>query len=119
MLSRPVDSSGDILPVLSPSDLLSGPEALAAALADHLRLHYGDWWEYESRGNEIFDMIAASRYTERDAEALASYLVSYLQEFPGVRSVSGVSASFSGRVFDFSAKVHPEEGAPATVAFSV
>ena len=115
---RPVDASGDILPVLFSRDLLSGPEALAAALADHLWLHYGDWWEYDSRGNEIFDMIAASRYTERDADALSSYLVSYMEEFPGVQSVSGVSASFSGRTFKFSATVRAEEGASVPVAFS-
>ena len=118
MLSRPVDSSGDILPVLSSPDLLSGPEALAAALADHLRLHTGDWWEYESRGNEIFDMIAVSRYTERDAEALSSYLVSYMEEFPGVRSVESIAFSFSGRVFKFSATVRAEDGASVPVSFS-
>ena len=118
MLSRPVDSSGDILPVLSSPDLLSGPEALAAALADHLRLHCGDWWEYESRGNEIFDMIAASRYTERDAEALSSYLVSYIEEFPGVRSVGNIASSFSGRAFAFSATVRAEDGASVPVSFS-
>ena len=106
---RPVDLSGDILPVRSRADLLTGSEALAAALADHLKLHYADWWEYDSRGNEIFGMIASSRYTAQDADALSSYLVSYIQEFPGVRSVSDISASFSGRTFSFSALVHPEE----------
>ena len=42
MTSRPIDSSGDILPVLSPSDLLSDTPAVAAALSDHLRLFSGD-----------------------------------------------------------------------------
>ena len=110
MRCRPTDPSGDVLPVLSPGDLLTGSEALAAGLADHLKLHYADWWEYDSRGNEIFDMIAASRYTAQDADALSSYLAAYIQEFPGVRSVSDISASFSGRTFNFSAAVHPEEG---------
>ena len=118
MLSRPFDSSGDILPVLSPSDLLSGPEALAAALADHLRLHAGGWWEYEARGNEVFGMIAASRYTERDAEALSSYLVSYIEEFPGVRSVGNIASSFSGRGFKFSATGRAEDGASVPVSFT-
>ena len=51
MLTRPTDPSGDILPVLSSSDLLSGPEAAAVALRDHLNLFTGDWWETESQGN--------------------------------------------------------------------
>ena len=117
MLSRPTDSAGDILPVLSSADLLTGPEALAAALSDHLNLHYADWWEYDSRGNEVFDMIAASRYTARDADALSSYLVSYIQEFPGIRSVTDPSASFSGHTFSFSARVIPEEGSPVRISF--
>ena len=119
MRTRPVESTGDILPVLAPSDLLTGPEALAAGVADHLKLNYGDWWEYASRGNEIFDMIAASRFTAQDADALSSYLVSYIQEFPGIRSVSDISASFSVRTFSFSAVVHPEEGSsPVPVTFT-
>lgn len=119
MQARPVDPTGDILPVLSAADILHGPEALASALADHLKLHYADWWEYDTRGNEVFDMIAASRCTARDADTLASYLASYVQEFPGVRDVSEVSASFSGRTFTFSAKVRSEEGDQVPVSFSV
>ena len=44
MLSRPVDASGDILPVLSPSDLLSGVQTVAVGVKDHLNLYAGDWW---------------------------------------------------------------------------
>ena len=36
MLSRPTDDTGDILPVLSPADLLSGISAVAAGLQDHM-----------------------------------------------------------------------------------
>ena len=38
MLLRPVDASGDILPVSSSSDLLSGPEAVARLAAYKLSL---------------------------------------------------------------------------------
>ncbi len=111
MLSRPVDASGDILPVTKSSDLLSGVPAVEAGLTDHRCLFFGEWWEDPEKGNEILDLISESRCTDRDAETLESYLVSYLLEFPGVQSISVVSSSFSGPTFFFSCTVHTEDGA--------
>ena len=110
MLSRPVDASGDILPVLSPSDLLSGVQAVAIGVKDHLNLYAGDWWENPELGNEVLDLLSESRCTDQDADTLSSYLVSYLLEFPGILSVSDISASFSGRAFNFSCTAHTEAG---------
>ena len=45
MLIRPVDASGDILPVLSSSDMISGPEAVALLVRYRLSLLRGEWWE--------------------------------------------------------------------------
>lgn len=45
MLLRPVDASGDILPVLSSSDLESDPESVALLVRDRLNLLSGEWWE--------------------------------------------------------------------------
>ncbi len=118
MTSRPFDASGDVLPVLSPADLLSGPEAVAAALRDHLKLYRGDWWEYADRGNEILDMIAVSRCTDRDAATLVNYLTFYILTLPGVVSVTGASGSFSGRAFSFSCTAHTEEGEETGVSVS-
>ncbi len=116
MKTRPVDGSGDILPVLSPSDLLTGPAAAAAALRDHLRLHRGDWWEYASKGNEILDLLAISRCADRDAATLVTYLTSYILTLPGIVSVSDTAASFSGRAFHFSCTAHTETGDAASVS---
>ena len=113
MLSRPVDASGDILPVLFSSDLLSGVPAVAAGVRDHLRMYAGDWWEDPELGNEVLDLMADSRCTDQDAETLSSCLVSYLLEFPGVLSVTDVSASFSGRTFRFTCTAHTEAGETA------
>ena len=51
MLLRPVDASGDILPVLSSSSMLSGPEAVARLAEYRLRWSAGGisaevvgWW---------------------------------------------------------------------------
>ncbi len=118
MTSRPFDSSGDILPVLSPSDMISGPAAAAAALRDHLCLYRGEWWEYAERGNEILDLISISRCTEQDAAALVSCLTSYILTLPGIVSVSDASASFSGHTFTLICKAHTEEGDTAEVHIS-
>ena len=118
MLSRPADASGDVLPVMAPSDLLSGPPALAAGLHDHLNLFPGEWWETPDRGNPVFDLISVSRRTEQDAQTLASCLVSYVSSFPDVQSVSDVRTSFSGRIFSFSCTVHTETGETLPLHFS-
>ena len=116
MRCRPRDATGDILPVLSLSDLLSDTAAAAASLTDHLRLLRGDWWENPSSGDEILDLLSDARGTEREAETLTAYLVSYLMTHPQVRSVSAPRGSFTGRTFHFSCTVHTEAG-EADVAF--
>ena len=50
MILRPVDASGDLLPVLSSSDLLSGPEAVARLVQYRLSLLRGEWWENPENG---------------------------------------------------------------------
>ena len=45
MLLRPVDASGDILPVLSTSVLVSDPESVVLLVRDRLNLLSGEWWE--------------------------------------------------------------------------
>ena len=118
MMSRPIDSAGDILPVLSPSDLLSDVPAVAAALSDHLRLFSGDWWEKPDSGNEIFDLVSGSVIREKDLPALAGYLSSYIQSFPPIQSVSDVHASLSGSTFRYSATAHISGGGEVPVSFS-
>ena len=110
MLLRPVDASGDILPVLSASVLVSGPEAVTLLVRDRLNLLSGEWWENPARGCRIFDMIRERRVTEQDVPALSSYLCSYISASCGVRSVEDVYADVSGRRFIFSCRVLTEEG---------
>ena len=117
MTSRPTDSAGDILPVLSSSDLLSGPAAAAAGLRDHLNLFAGDWWEYASRGNAILELLPLSRRTDRDAATLSASLSAYILSFPAIRSLSEVSASFSGRRLHFVATAHTAAGETFPVSF--
>ncbi len=110
MLLRPDDASGDILPVLSASVLVSGPDAVTLLVRDRLNLLSGEWWENPARGCEIFDMIRAGRVTEKDVSALASYLSSFIAATHGVQSVEDVRTAVSGRQFAYSCRVLTSAG---------
>ena len=110
MLLRPVDASGDILPVLSASALISDPESVVLLVRDRLNLLSGEWWENPSWGCEIFDMIRSGRVTENNVPALASYLSSYIASTPGVQSVEDVHTAVSGRQFTYSCRVLTGQG---------
>ena len=110
LLLRPLDDSGDILPVSSLSALLSGPEAVTALVRLRLNLLAGEWWENPARGCEIFNMIRDRRITEQDAPSLSSYLCSYISATPGVRSLEDVRSAVTGRQFTFSCRVLTEDG---------
>lgn len=118
MLSRPVDASGDILPVLALSDLATEPTATASALRDHLSLLPGDWWEYPSRGNQVVSLLPEARATPASAATLAAYLSAYIESFPSVASVSVVSTEFSGRQFIYTAEVHLSSGESEVIHFA-
>ena len=103
MILRPVDSSGDILPVLSSAELLRDAPAVARLVRDRLDLLSGEWWENPARGNAILDMLRESRFTEADRQVLASYITSYIRETPGVQDVDDVTFSVeNGRQFTYS-----------------
>ena len=110
MLLRPVDASGDILPVLSTSVLVSDPESVVLLVRDRLNLLSGEWWENPSWGCEIFDMIRDLRVTENDVSALSSYLSSYIAATHGVQSVEDVRTAVSGRQFTYSCRVLTQHG---------
>ena len=111
MVHRPVDETGDILPVLSSGDLLRGADAVARLIRERLELYAGDWWENSDWGNEILQMLQETRLTEADGQALASYLTSYIRETPGVENVSDVTFSVeNGKQFSYKCNVVTEYG---------
>ena len=99
MILRPVDSSGDILPVRTSRDLLSGPEAAAQLVKYRLSLLTGEWWETPETGFFILEQLRDGRITEADASALSSAVTAYIRETDGVRDVEKVTFSVSGRRF--------------------
>ena len=110
MRLRPVDETGDILPVLSPADLIPGAPAVARLVRDRLELLSRDWWENSDWGNEVLQMLQESRLTEADTQALVSYLSSYIRETTGVTDVRDAAGSVSGSRFSFSCVVETEYG---------
>ena len=110
MRMRPVDPSGDILPVLSAAGMVSGAEAVAVLAGDRLRLLTGDWWENPEWGCEILDLIRDSRLTEKDAQAVSTYLSAYVRETPGVLDVRDEQWELSGSQFRWSCTVVTEYG---------
>ena len=110
MLLRPVDASGDILPVFSSSAMISGPEAAALLVQDRLSLLRGEWWENPENGFFILDTLRGSRISEADASALSSQISAYVRETPGVRDVANVRFAVEGRRFSWSCEVLTEDG---------
>ena len=105
MVVRSVDDNGDVLPVLTFSDLVKGTSAAALLVRDRLDLLAGDWWENPEKGNGLLRMMQESRLTEADQQALANYLTSYIRETDGVQDVRDVMFSVAGRQFSFSCTV--------------
>ncbi len=110
MLLRPVDASGDVLPVLSSSDLLSGPEAVAQLVQYRLSLLAGEWWENPERGFRILERFQDSRITVSDASSLSSMITAYIRETDGVQDVTDVRFTVSGRQFSYHCTVRTEAG---------
>ena len=118
MILRPVDDTGDILPVLSSSVLLTGAPAVARLVEDRLNLYAGDWWENPARGNQVIEMLRESRLTEADGQAMATYLTSYIRKTDGVEDVREVRFSVEGRQFSYGCTVVTDEG-QADVRYSL
>ena len=115
MILRPVDSDGDVLPVLSTSDLFSGPEAVALLVKYRLSLLQGEWWENPGIGFGILELLRSSRLTQDSGASLASYITDYIRDTAGVLTVEDVSFSVSGRIFSYFCSVRTAEGS-ATVS---
>ena len=110
MLLRPVDFSGDILPVLSSSAMLSSPEAVAQLVKDRLSLLREEWWENPAAGFGILEDLRSSRLSSASGSVLASQITDYIRDTPGVLAVDDVSFSVSGRQFSYACTIRTEEG---------
>ena len=117
MLLRPVDAAGDICPVRSSSDLLSGPEAVARLAAFKLSLLKGDWWEYPEDGFFVLEFMREKRFSEANAGMFASRVTEFIRGVEGVFEVDDVQFETDGRVFRYSCQLLTEEG-PAALEYA-
>ena len=117
MILRPVDSAGDILPVLISRDVLSGPEAVARFVADKLSLLQGDWWENPDDGFFVLEFMKEERFSDANAQMFASRVTEFIRGCEGVFEVDEVSFESEGRSFRYSCRLLTEEG-PATLEYS-
>lgn len=110
MKIRPTDRNGDILPVIDSVSMRTGDAAVTELVKERLGLLCGDWWENPSWGNMALDMFRESRRTEADLKAIASYIISYIQDTSGVQDVRDVQYSLSGKVFQLSCMIITNDG---------
>lgn len=110
MRMRPVDGTGDVLPVLGAGDLVSGAAAVALLAENRLKLLEGDWWENPTWGCGVLRMLQEGRLTEADALAISTYLSAYVRETPGVTEVRDEAWSLSGREFRWSCTAVTDSG---------
>ena len=110
MLLRPVDATGDILPVSSSADLLSGPEAVARLAAYKLSLLKGDWWENPEDGFFVLEFMREERFSEANAGMFASRVTEFIRSVEGVFEVEDVQFQIDGRVFRYTCRLVTEEG---------
>ena len=110
MKMRPVDEQDDILPVLHISDMPVDAEAVVLLIKDRLNMFAGEWWEKESWGNEILEMLKVSRLTEADAQPLSTYLAEFVRETPGVQDVTDIAYTIENRQFSWKCTAMTEYG---------
>ncbi len=110
MLLRPVDDTGDILPVLCSDDLLTDAEAIARLAEARLWVFVEDWWEKPGSGNPALELLRENRLTEADGDAIAQALSDYILQTPGVLSVAEPSVTFTDRQVNFSCRLLTSQG---------
>ncbi len=110
MKIRPSDANGDIMPVIDSVSMRTGNDAVSELVKDQLSLLCGDWWENPAWGNMGLDMFRESRRTEADLKAIASYIISYIQDTAGVQDVRDVQYSVSGKGFQLSCTIITNDG---------
>ena len=117
MILRPVDAAGDIQPVSSSADLLSGPEAVARLVAYKLSLLKGDWWKNPEDGFFVLEFMREERFSEANAGMLASRVTEFIRGVEGVFEVDDVQFQMDNRTFHYSCHLLTEEG-PAALEYT-
>ena len=109
MKVRPVDGSGDMLPIYESSQMLEGAEAIAQIVKERLLFMRGEWWEDETLGIGIPDFLSRTVKSEQ-INLLDKYITSYIGETEGVEAVTNATVEFVDRVLILKCVVQTSEG---------
>lgn len=105
MRYRTLTDTGDMTPITAPSQLLTGVDAVMAAVHSRLRLLTGEWWEDPALGFRVPAYLFDGLRQTAGPALLSSYITAYIMETPGVTAVRDVQAGREGRAFRYSATV--------------
>ena len=87
MTIRPMDETGDVLPVTSRGDLPTGRESTAMALRCRARLFAGEWFEDDALGLPLRTEQFRSLGREDARRALAAEIATWLSGTAGVAGI--------------------------------
>lgn len=105
MKQRPVDPSGDVLPVLHISDMIQSAGAIALLVKNCLSLLYGEWWENSGLGFPVLRSLEESRLSETDIRSFSSMITEYIRQTEGVKEVFDVETNMSNKQLNYSCSV--------------
>ena len=106
MTLRPIDSSGNILPVLTGEELLTDAAAVGQLAVYRLHLMKGDWWENPEEGCRVLKILGEDEYLgEEKADALQEAVTEVLRTTPGVTGVEDIIVSRSGEQWRCSCRL--------------
>ena len=114
MLYRPVDENGDMMPVYTASQMLSGARAVRQAADARIGLIEGEWWEDPSLGFRMYaTLIRSARSGE--AQMLENYISSYIAQTQECVGVTRVKSSLKNRAMTYECTVLAEDGSSAAL----
>ena len=105
MKQRPVDPSGDVLPVLNISDMIQSAGAIALLVKNRLSLLYGEWWENSGLGFPVLRSLEESRLSETDIRSFSSMITEYIRQTEGVKEVFDVETNLINKQLNYSCSV--------------
>ena len=105
MKQRPVDPSGDVLPVLHISDMTQSAGAIALLVKNRLSLLYGEWWENSGLGFPVLRSLEESRLSETDIRSFSSMITEYIRQTEGVKEVFDVVTNLTNKQLNYSCSV--------------
>lgn len=111
MRYRPLDNTGDMMPVTSQAQMLTGVDAVMAAVGSRLRLLRGEWWEEPSLGFRVPEFLYTGTRLPAGPDMLAGYITAYIADTENVSAVVDVSAEMTNRVLRYHCRIETPFGA--------